>query len=729
MTIFTALAILALVVVFMPGRSGAVVNGSPTNFESSDGNMTVEGSPGADWNCFANGVATGFQASGVTVGTGTCSGSLKAANAAAIHPGTAETTANETAWKSGQKMDTACPVLENKSSTSVPNKDDFTDVAQYFEIDSHLNEYLYGAEERLTANGNSSGNVELNQVGGIAGCPINRTAGDRLLAFNFVGGGTTLNFGALTWITPTSPNLGGNTGTCNINNSSPPCWGANEITGATPGITVGGCGTSQTAPFTNDVEGCSNQSEILPGNNGISGTDLVANQFAEFGVNLTKVLNLPPCNPFAQETYESRTSGSSFTSNPEDIEILSKQIATCGSITVIKHTDPRGASQVFSYSTTGGLSPSTFSLNDNGCSVASCTGNTRTYLDVPEGPYTVAEGSEPSGFVSESVSCTNNGSSTNTDTSISGVTVTINLQPNDNIVCTYVNQALGTINIIKHTDPGGVNQDFSFTSNVTSGTASTGTLGSFTLNDSATNEQTMTNVPVGSYQVTEGTEPSAWTFESLSCTPSSGTSNGVQHAPNSLQADITLGAGGTVTCTYVNRQPGAIQITKVSSKSNSDFLPGAQFELCTNAGPYSAGSPCVAPTGVTNPLPLTDSNGVVCVSGLPRLTNAGTTYYVQELSAPAGYTKDANNHSVLVNMGATCSSGSPATIMVQDVPLTDLTITATSEATGGTNSQITCKDSSSNNVGNSPSSNQPSANVTANGLKPGTYTCTVVVDP
>ena len=64
-----------------------------------------------------------------------------------------------------------------------------------------------------------------------------------------------------------------------------------------------------------------------------------------------------------------------------------------------------------------------------------------------------------------------------------------------------------------------------------------------------------------------------------------------------------------------------------------------------------------------------------------------------------------------------------------DLRLTDVTATATSEVAGGTKSTITCVDSADANVGNSPQGPVESPKVAANGLKPGTYTCTILIDP
>src|SRR5262249_7761701 len=141
----------------------------------------------------------------------------------------------------------------------------------------------------------------------------------------------------------------------------------------------------------------------------------------------------------------------------------------------------------------------------------------------------------------------------------------------------YVNRATAEVKIIKHTDPRGIDQAFTFTSNLAGGTiqCSQSTATSFSLNDSGNtnsdsnaNTQDCTGVAPGSYAVTEGAEPNGWTFESLSCTASTG-SSGSQDASNSAKANITLVAGGTVTCTYTNKQPtGAILITKTGKYKN-----------------------------------------------------------------------------------------------------------------------------------------------------------------
>jgi len=426
----------SLTTVFMVGVSGAVVSGSPSGFESSDGNMVLNNTDGThtDWNCFVG--SDGFQA-----------GTPNAA--CAVKTGALTFTADpngEVQWVSGQKFDTQCPALNTGNN---PPKDEFTNIAQFNEAASNLDEFFYGATIRSTNNGNASGDVEFNQSSGngttTAGC---RTAGDRLMAYDFVGGGTTLNFHVLTWIDSTNPTAGGNNGTCFVKTDSMPCWGANVI-----------------IPDSSLFEGQSNQSAIAAGDNGLNGAALPINQFAEFGINLTQTLGLGgKCIAFPQQVWESRSSGSSFTSNPQDIEVEHHQIANCGEIKIIKQTDPRGQNQDFSFTsnipspgtsspptpscTHSPSNPSSFTLNDNGNTgkalgstdgAQNSPGNTQDCTLVLQGSYTVSEGAVPGGFTFESLTCTADTTSGSSVTT-SGKTATITLKPQGLVTCLYVNQ-------------------------------------------------------------------------------------------------------------------------------------------------------------------------------------------------------------------------------------------------------------------------------------------------
>jgi hypothetical protein len=289
----------------------------------------------------------------------------------------------------------------------------------------------------------------------------------------------------------------------------------------------------------------------------------------------------------------------------------------------------------------------------------------------------------------------------------------------------------GRVIIKKRTNPRGINQEFSFTSNLAGTTlsctqASPETPTSFSLNDngnsgtgdSAANTQDCTNVPFGSYIVTEGAEPTGFALESLVCTTAgTGGSTGSQDATNPFQANITLSGTDTVTCVYVNKQQlGAIKITKTSTKGNAP-LAGATFTI---TGPNSFSQQVVS-----------GNDGTVCVGGL-----LFGTYHVTETAAPTGYKiNDTTTHDVAVNVNTSCSADPfvGVALSFSDTPLTTLVVTATGEAApaGTTNSQITCTGPSpgTGNIGNSPTANTDPVTMTAQHLEPGTYSCTVVIDP
>src|ERR1700757_3245731 len=187
----TTVAIVAAFGVFV-AASGAVLPGSPSSFESSDGNMTLGSSGNTDWNCFVN--SDNFAHNGSTP------------SGCKVTSGATQLTADangEITWVNGQKFDTQCPALE---LGNVPNKDDFTNVASFTDTAANNDVFFYGATIRAVANGDSSGDVEFNQASGngttTSGC---RTAGDLLLAYDFTNGGTTLDFHVLTWIDSTNP--------------------------------------------------------------------------------------------------------------------------------------------------------------------------------------------------------------------------------------------------------------------------------------------------------------------------------------------------------------------------------------------------------------------------------------------------------------------------------------------------------------------------------------------
>lgn len=637
-----------------------IVAGSPSNFESGDGNMTLGPSGDTDWNCFVG--TSQFQSGTAPAG---CAVTSNAVGAPSDPNG-------EIGLVNGQKFDTQCPGLETKNT---PPKDDFSNVADFSDggtVNGTFDTFFYGAVVRSTVNGNASGDVEMNQAASPGptsqGC---RTSGDILIAYDFLNGGTSLSFHVLTWITSLTDTSGGNNENgvsgCYVKSDSPQCWGANVIT-----------------PNSAQFNGESNQApDTTASDNGISGSTLSINQFAEFGINLTAALNLPPCKPFAQEVWKSRSSGSSFTSNPEDVEITSEMVNVCAEVKIIKQTDPRGQDQVFNFTSNlpanagvGGVdaSPCTsagidgsgnFCLNDTGntnktlgstMGSDNSTGNTVDEKDIPPGTYTVTEGTEPGLFTFESLKCTvtgTPGSSASPMTATSSTeTATINLQSGGLVACLYVNKLHSGAVLITKT---------------------------------------------GKYEDCSGQAAGTGIFETI----------------NSVKTQIGICAGplvGTGTTAYLGG--------------------GATFKVTSD----SAGNDPV--TGGLS-LKTSDTTGTVCIDGLSWATGTGTPYYVFETNPPSGYSVDPSNGNPVtatVIQNANCNDPSIATeaalATFNDIPLTDLTVNSQAETAGATNSQITCRDSSSPTpvIKSSAGPSDP-ATAGPTALEPGTYYCTVVIDP
>jgi prealbumin domain-containing protein len=570
-----------------------ILEGSPSKFEANDGNMTANATGNADWNSVAGSCLGGANAS---VGNPCVNGKY-------VHVVDIAASKRDDSFEPGQKQDTACPVIVESKD---PPKDDFTDIASFAELNTNSSSsqfehtFLYGATIRVAPNGNASENVELNQgENGSCGTDpvtgvelLKRTPGDKLIAIDYLKGGTEVEFHVLTWV---------ESGACFVSSHAPPCWGA----------------TVQTLSA-NAAEGKANQEAITVANNGISGRALAIGEFAEFGVDLTAAGIIPKntCKAIPQAVWESRSSGSSFVSSTEDVEVEHHAINNCGEIKIIKHTNPRGFNQAFSYSS-----------------------------NLP----TQTKGG---------VACTSGGSA-------------------------------------------GIGSDGSFclNDNGNSGTA-----------NSEENKVDATALHPGEYTITEGAAPEGFEFGSVTC------SGGTTTTDNSKQqAKVTLKPEDLVECVFVNNALGALKVAKVSSKSAHTALEGAVFSIKD-------------PNGNTVPSSSfkKEGTGVICVD---RLSVLGT-YTVTEQKAPPGYALSTKEQKVEVKGNAAkCGDTSfkGASVTFEDEPLTEISATAKSEAVGGSSSTIKCTKAGSN-VGNSPQSGE-SATVTAKELKPGTYTCELVIDP
>ena len=237
-----------------------------------------------------------------------------------------------------------------------------------------------------------------------------------------------------------------------------------------------------------------------------------------------------------------------------------QQLATV----VIKNvTIPSGGT---GYVFTDTIGSGTFILDDGG---------TETFSDKLAGQYKVrrlAAGDLPLA----DITCDDSGSTIPSTGDVGSGIATINAEPGETVTCTFTNAEslpdVGTIKIIKVTDPSG-GAGFSFTDDIPGS-------GSFSLDD-GDGGKTFTNVPVGTYAVTEDAKD-GWDLTNLVCTdPSSDSSTD----PSTATATIKLAKDETVVCTFTNTEqvpePGTIVIKKITNPSGgSDFafthnIPGA----------------------------------------------------------------------------------------------------------------------------------------------------------
>jgi len=223
-----------------------------------------------------------------------------------------------------------------------------------------------------------------------------------------------------------------------------------------------------------------------------------------------------------------------------------------GSLTIIKQTDPPGATQVFDF--TGSLGP--FQLQD---------GQSITQLLAP-GVYNVAE-TLPAGWTLLSATCDDGSTVDN-----------IVIGAGEDVICTFVNGQEGSITIVKNTI--GNDGTFEFTS-------TTLTPSPFNITTSGnTGSLTFSPLPPGVYDVAE-TVPTGWDLIEAVCSDGSPVSA------------IDLNGGENVTCTFTNRQRGTLIVEKIAQGGDDTFgftsLSVAGFDITTSGGTGSQSFPDLIP--------------------------------------------------------------------------------------------------------------------------------------
>ena len=411
--------------------------------------------------------------------------------------------------------------------------------------------------------------------------------------------------------------------------------------------------------------------------------------FGEASINLGFIFDENKCQSFGSAYLKSRSSDSFTAALKDFIAPLQVNITNCGKVIIHKETDPDEDPNTTSFGFTKSFATDpatgdTFSLTDDG---------TQTFNNVLFGTgYTVVEDVVPSGWDFDNVDCS---ASIGVTPSISGATVTFDIDDEADVLeCTYTNRARGTIIVEKITSDGTGSFDF---------TSSTLTPSPFTLTTTAAgaggkDSRTFSDLSPGTYDVAE-TVPAGWNLVSATCDDGSD------------PASIGLSGGETVTCTFTDaREKGAILVTKTRkhAAAGPGDHPHSGVEFTITGGELS--------TGVTI---TTDSNGEACLDGLVLSSFVGD-YTVSE-SVPAGYVANKTSDTVTVTTESACGDGNEAGVSFHNTPLTDITVSVDSQVPGGTSSTIDCTLDSAG-----PGDD---VSLTLSDLEPGTYSCTIVVDP
>ncbi len=239
-------------------------------------------------------------------------------------------------------------------------------------------------------------------------------------------------------------------------------------------------------------------------------------------------------------------------------------------LVVINETVPDDA-QDFSYTIDGGLSPSTFSLDDDGETATSA--KTQTFNGIAAGDYNLSVDAV-AGY-DTSVDCDDPSGGTLTI----GGNAAIDLAAGETVTCTYTHAAqFGSVTIIKEANPTD-GTDFAFSSDIPGGE-------SFSLDDelsqtdSVNQSITFNNVTPDTYNISESL-PSDWNLTSATCT---GGSDSGSLSGETLS--VAIGASEDVVCIFSNTQTCPAFPITVADEAELNFGIGCYNEL-TGAGNYA----------------------------------------------------------------------------------------------------------------------------------------------
>jgi hypothetical protein len=613
-TMVIPIAVLAVGILGLAGAASANLSGS--TFEGNDGNLVVNTAGNQDWVNAPNRVRGDDLASGT----------------------------NDNSFGQGTKEDD--PNVTVVTGSIPPQKSDLTRFYVANEVAGSSN-FLYLAWERSNVLGSANMDFEINKsvqpnLTTTGPKTLLRSAGDLLITFDFGGSGSPV-LGLLKWVTT------GAASQC-FSANSVPCWGNR--------VNLSGLG---------EAEGAVNSTTVT---DSIAGVSLPAGTFGEASVNLTAAGVFPPgtCTAFGSTFLKSRSSASFPAEVKDFVAPQPVNISNCGTIVINKVT--QNGNSTFGYTTTGGLSPATFTLSG---------GDTRTYGPgtVLPGTYTVTEDSPlPSGWTFTSLTCTTGGT-------VSGQVATITMTPGATISCTYTNHTNVSPSITTLLSASTVNigdpvHDSATLTGATSDAGGTVTYSAY----AGANTCTGTDLLNSTVTVTNGTVPdsgaftptAAGTYSFQAVYSGDANNNGASSVCSTEQLLVKASPSITTTLSATSVDVGStVHDSAALSGVTSDAGGTVTYTVYTN-------NTCTA--GARDAGTVTVTNGLVPDSNALAFNTAGTFYW------QAIYSGDPNNNgatSVCTDETLVVNKLQPGASTAQNlIPNDDFTLSGAFGTPGGT---------------------------------------------
>lgn len=332
-----------------------------------------------------------------------------------------------------------------------------------------------------------------------------------------------------------------------------------------------------------------------------------------------------------------------------------------GSITIVKDAINNAAQDFTFHDDFGGAHPATFLLDDD---ANGALPNTRTF-DVVPGTYAISEDAV-TGWQQESATCTDG-------SPVSAIA----LGAGESVTCTFVNEELATIVLVKHAQGNDSAFDFTMTgSGLPAGTTLTTQSGWATETFSGLDQD-------NTYSVAE-TVPAGWDLASATCT---GTN---------VPASITPNPGETVTCTFTNVERGHLIVEKTTDPADDPTV----FTI------HAAGTGSITGSGTSTVTDATDANYEVTPG----------TYSVTE-TVPAGWDKTGDTCQ-----NVTVAAGETKTCLLTNVARGHIIVDKVTEPSGDTQSF-----DFTTNAGSNFSLTDAAAPHNSGAIVPGTYSVSETV--